>query len=153
MFIPKVNKPTLLKRTLIGDFSVTLSSGAIVDLHPVLKGVFNSVSDSIDFLFEMNFGQEYKIPQAKIQNGRRIELGKPVCQWHLYAYVHEGKSIDSIHVTFVGNEAWSVMLQGQGVGDVMYSGKGADMVVPPSDFGTVWKPIEKAPNIRFENPY
>ncbi|MBQ3934726.1 MAG: hypothetical protein II715_02815 [Clostridia bacterium] len=153
MFIPKVNKPTILKRTLVGEFSVTLPKKAVTDMDPVLKGVFNSVSDSIDFLLEMNFGQEYKIPQSKIVGGKRIELGKPVSQWHLYGYVHGGKSVDSIHVTYVGNEAWSVFLQNQGVGDVMYAGKGADMVVPPSDFGDAWKPIEKAPDIHFESLY
>lgn len=152
-FIPKVNKPTYLKRTLVGEFSVTLKKGAVVGMTPTLKGAFNTVSDGIDFIFEMNIGQEFRAEQWVMKNGMNINLGRPVMQWHLSAFVQGGKSVDAIHVTWVGNEAARSFANGQSVGLVMYSGSGQDMIVPPSDFGTVWKPIERAPNIRFENPY
>jgi len=145
-FIFTVNRPTYLKRTLVGHFKVVIPKAEIKGkMTPVLSGAFNNVSDGIDFLFRMTFGQEFKTHATKVgPYGTIIDLGVPIQQWHVEALLQGAKSIGSLHCSWVGNEAARVMMEGS-VGDVMYGGSGQDMLITPSDLGTVWKQLEEAP--------
>ena len=148
-FMPKVNKPTVLKRTLVGKFKADIKNWTAGTLKPALSGAFNNVSDQTEFTFEMNFGQEVKSPVRVDRNGRSVDLGLPVQQWHVKS---TGRGLDAFHVTYVGNEAARVWLDGQSVGLVMYSGDGQDMAITQRDIGTVFYPLEFAPELTVTVP-
>ena len=57
-----------------------------------------------------------------------------------------------MHVTWVGNEAARVWLNGQSVGQEMYSGDGQDVPLTQRDIGTVFYPLEFAPEITVTVP-
>ena len=145
-FIFTVNRPTYLKRTLVGHFKVFIPTAEIRGtVTPVLSGAFNNVSDGIDFLFRMTFGQEFKVHATKPgPYGNPVDLGVPIQQWHLEAFLQGAKAIGALHCSWVGNEAARVMMEGS-VGEVVYSGEGQDVLITASDLGTVWKPLEEAP--------
>ncbi|MBO4229902.1 MAG: hypothetical protein J5938_06100 [Clostridia bacterium] len=148
-FIPKVNKPTVLKRTLVGKFTADIRSWTAGTLKPSLSGAFNNVSDKTEFTFEMNFGQEMRSTVSVDRNGTHIDLGQPVQQWHVKS---TGRGLDAMHVTWVGNEAARVWLNGQSVGQEMYSGDGQDVPLTQRDIGTVFYPLEFAPEITVTVP-
>lgn len=145
-FIFTVNRPTYLKRTLVGHFSVKIPKAEIKGtMTPVLSGAFNNVSDGIDFLFRMNFGQEFKIPVKEPYTMK--DLGLPVQQWHVETFLQGARSIDALHCSWVGNQAARVMMEGS-VGQLVYGGAGQDILIKKTDLGTVWKKLEKAPIIQ-----
>ena len=148
-FIPKVNKPTVLKRTLVGKFTANIQSWTAGTVKPLLSGAFNNVSDTTEFTFEMNFGQEVRSVVSVDRNGRQVDLGQPVQQWHVKS---TGRGLDAFHVTYVGNEAARVWMDGQSVGQVMYSGEGQDMPITQRDIGTVFYPLEFAPELTVTVP-
>lgn len=142
-FIFTVNRPTYLKRTLVGHFKVKIPIPEINGtVTPVLNGSFNNVSDGIDFIFRMTFGQEFKFHEKDPQTMK--DLGLPVQQWHLETLLQQAPAISSLHCTWVGNQAAKVMLEGS-VGNIVYGGDGQDVLITASDLGTVWKPLEEAP--------
>ena len=142
-FIFTVNRPTHLKRTLVGHFTVTVPHGQIKgSVTPGLSGAFNNVSDGIDFLFRMTFGQEFKIPVKEPYTMR--DLGVAIQQWHVETFLQGARAISSLRCSWVGNEAARVMMEGS-VGDVMYGGSGQDILVTSTDLGTVWYMLENAP--------
>ena len=146
-FMPKVNTPTVIKRTLVGNFRANVSSWTAGTLVPKLSGAFNNVSDTTEFVFEMNIGQEFKTPEKDRATG--IDLGLPVMQWHVKS---SGNGLDVFHVTWVGNAAARSMSDGKSVGAVMYSGDGQDMMITQRDIGTIWYPLESAPIIEITVP-
>ena len=146
-FIFTVNRPTVLKRTLEGRFTVNVSSWKTGTVKPGLNGRFNSESDITEFRYAMTFGQERIYVEKDIKTGK--ELGKPVSQWHL---ISNGIDLSTLHVTWVGNEAARHYANGNSVGLVMYSGDGQDMVVTKRDLGTVWYALEFAPEIKISVP-
>ena len=144
-FIFTVNRPTYLKRTLVGHFRVYIPIPKIKGtVTPVLSGSFDSVSDGIDFLFRMNFGHEFKAHASKPGPYGPIDLGVPVQQWHVETFLQGVKSVDALHCTWVGNEAAREYFK-DSVGIVMYGGAGQDIVLTKSDFGTPFRQLEKAP--------
>ena len=148
-FIPKVNQPTVLKRTLVGKFTANIRSWSAGTVKPVLSGAFNNVSDTTEFTFEMNFGQEMKAHQTVARNGMIIDLGAPVMQWHVKS---TGRGLDAFRVTWVGNEAARVWCNGQSIGAEMYGGEGQDVPITQRDIGTVFYPLEFAPEITVTVP-
>jgi|GEM_PF-1879203 len=151
-FIFTVNRPTYLKRTLVGHFTVTVPSGKIRGtVTPRLSGAFNNVSDGIDFLFRMTFGQEFKVHATKPGPfGMPVDLGVPIQQWHVETLLQGAKAINSLHCSWVGNEAARVMMENS-VGSVMYGGEGADILITSRDLGTVWYMLENAPKIEISS--
>lgn len=148
-FIPKVNKPTVLKRTLVGKFTADIRSWTAGTLKPVLSGAFNNVSDTTEFTFEMNFGQEMKAHQTAVKDWLIVDLGAPVQQWHVKS---TGRGLDAFRVTWVGNEAARVWCDGQSIGIEMYGGEGQDVPITQRDIGTVFYPLEFAPEITVKVP-
>ncbi|MBO4413316.1 MAG: hypothetical protein J5830_01290 [Clostridia bacterium] len=148
-FIFTVNKPTVLKRTLIGRFTVNVTSWKTGTVKPGLSGAFNNRGDSTEFRFAMNFGQEVKTDQMVEQNGWIRNLGHPVMQWHV---ISNGIDLSTFHVTWVGNEAARYYAGGASVGKEMYSGDGQDMVITKRDLGTVWYALEFAPEMKINVP-
>jgi len=149
-YIFTVNTPTILKRKLVGHFKLTITQNEIKGkITPTLSGAFNNKSDEIDFLYKMTFGEEY-IADEKYSNDNGItwvNLGKPLCQWHLEGYVHGGNEINSLFVQFVGNEAYRHFMKGQSVGDIVYGSSGGNMLLTQSELGTIWYYLESAPKI------
>lgn len=116
-------------------------------MTPVLSGAFNNVSDGIDFHICMDFLQEYNIPVTYTDRyGRIVDLGFRVEQWHLETLQQGVKAVTGINCTWEGNEA-AIEFQDQSVGAVVYGGSGQEIPVSPSDFGTAWEPLEKAPEL------
>ncbi|MBP5657944.1 MAG: hypothetical protein J6X52_05425 [Clostridia bacterium] len=146
-YMPKVNQPTQLKRTLVGNFKANVSSWTAGTLKPRLSGAFNNVSDTTEFIFEINVGQEYIAPMKDKATG--ADLGFPLMQWHVKS---SGNGLDVFHVTWVGNAAARALDDGNSVGAVMYSGDGQDMVITSRDLGTVWYPLEYPPTIEITVP-
>ena len=146
-FMPKVNQPTQLKRTLVGNFTANVSSWTAGTLKPKLSGAFNNVSDTTEFVFEINVGQEMKAPVSDKATGQY--LGLPLMQWHVKS---SGNGLDVFHVTWVGNAAARAMSDGKSVGQVMYSGDGQDMIITQRDIGTIWYPLEYPPTIEITVP-
>ncbi|MBQ6183047.1 MAG: hypothetical protein IJK33_04085 [Clostridia bacterium] len=146
-YMPKVNQPTQLKRTLVGNFKANVSSWIAGTLKPKLSGAFNNVSDTTEFIFEINVGQEYIAPMKDKATG--ADLGFPLMQWHVKS---SGNGLDVFHVTWVGNAAARALDDGNSVGAVMYSGDGQDMVITSRDLGTVWYPLEYPPTIEITVP-
>ena len=72
------------------------------------------------------------------------DLGTAVQQWHVETLLEKGPAISALRCTWVGNEAARVSLKGS-VGEIVYGGEGQDILLTPSDLGTVWKPLEEAP--------
>ena len=145
----KVNKPTVLKRTLVGKFTADIRSWSAGTLKPALSGAFNNVSDTTEFTFEMNFGQEMKAHQTAVKGGLIVDLGAPVMQWHVKS---TGRGLDAFRVTWVGNEAAHVWCNGQSVGIEMYGGEGQDVPITQRDIGTVFYPLEFAPEMTVTVP-
>ncbi|MBP1586974.1 MAG: hypothetical protein ILO53_01055 [Clostridia bacterium] len=149
-FIFTVNSPTVIKRTMVGHFSVYIPYGDTAAVTPRLSGAFNNVSDGIDFRYRMTFGQEFTVPWSDPETGK--VYGLPLQQWHLEADLKGAKAIDAIHVTWVGNEAARLRDKGESVGALVYGGDGQDLPLSSRDMGTLWLPLENAPEIRITVP-
>ncbi|MBQ3870195.1 MAG: hypothetical protein II777_06555 [Clostridia bacterium] len=148
-YIPKVNQPTVLKRTLVGKFTTNIRSWSAGKIKPALSGAFNNVSDTTEFTFEMNFGQEMIAHQTVVRNLLLVDLGAPIMQWHVKS---TGRGLDAFRVTWVGNEAARVWCDGQSIGAEMYGGEGQDIPITQRDIGTVFYPLEFAPEITITVP-
>lgn len=145
-----INNPSVLKRKLKGHFTLTISQHEITGpITPKLSGAFNNISDEIDFLMDMACEQEEK-GEVHDYNGKNLGYAKS--KWNIKGYVHGGTFIDSVHVTFTSNEAYKFYYNNQSVGCVVYGGSGQDMIITPSDLGTVWYPLEYAPKVQITVP-
>ena len=134
-----VNRPTVLKRTLVGHFRVRIGSWDKGVIKPELSGKFNNVSDTLEWVFEHNIAHEYFWEQVDPVTFE--PLGKPLEQYHITSIPG---TLSEIHISWVGNRAAEVENR---AGMEEYKG-GRNRTITKRELGTVWYPLEFAPEIR-----
>ena len=139
MALDTPNKRTVLKRTLVGRFSMTISSWKKGEIKPSLSGKFNNVSDTLEFVFEHNIAHEFNY--REVDRETLEDLGFPLEQYHLKSVPG---MLAEIHISWVGNKAAHQL---ERAGMVEFGGDGRTLALTKRQIGTIWYPLEFGPEL------